>query len=213
MAKVGHGKVIEFSYRTRISYRLTIFFLYRFQNSNGEVLARKIKSFNEFDSNTDVVLNCTGFGARYLCNDIKMVPMRGQVIKVKAPWVKTAFYADYDTYIIPGFDGVVTLGGTRQYESYDLDVNEHDSKSIRERCDKLLPSLRKASVVREAVGLRPHRHIVRVEWEILKQFNEGSLKCVHNYGHGGYGVTTSPGTAKYAVQLVKELLGRSGCKL
>lgn len=142
-----------------------------------------------------------------------MVPIRGQVCKVNAPWIKTAFYAEYDTYIIPGFDGVVTLGGTRQYESYDLNVSKHDANAIRERCEALLPSLQKAPVVREAVGLRPHRHMTRVEWEILRGTNEQTVKCVHNYGHGGYGVTTSPGTAKYAVQLVKELLGKSGSKL
>ena len=31
------------------------------------------------------------------------------------------------------------------------------------------------------------------------------LQIVHNYGHGGYGVTSAPGTAKYAVKLAREL--------
>jgi len=30
-------------------------------------------------------------------------------------------------------------------------------------------------------------------------------QVVHNYGHGGYGVTAAPGTAKHAVKLVREL--------
>lgn len=142
-----------------------------------------------------------------------MVPIRGQVMKVRAPWLKTAFYADYDTYIIPGFDGICTLGGTRQYESYNLNINKYDSLDIKERCETLLPSLAGAQVVREAVGLRPHRSSVRVEKEILNGTQAYAVKCVHNYGHGGYGVTASPGTAIYAVQLAKELLGRSGSKL
>lgn len=142
-----------------------------------------------------------------------MVPIRGQIIKVKAPWIRTAFYADLDTYILPGFDGIVTLGGTRQYESYNLNIDKYDSLAIRERCEALLPSLKSAPAVREAVGLRPHRSTVRVEFEITKDSDGNQLSCVHNYGHGAYGVTTSPGTAKYAVELAKQMLGRSGSKL
>jgi hypothetical protein len=30
-------------------------------------------------------------------------------------------------------------------------------------------------------------------------------QVVHNYGHGGYGVTSAPGTAKHAIKLVRQL--------
>lgn len=93
-------------------------------------------------------------------------------------------------------------------------AGKYDSWDIRERCESLVPSLRYAPTVREAVGLRPHRSTVRVEHEILADDHTGNvIKCVHNYGHGGYGVTASPGTSAYAVKLVKELLGQSGSKL
>lgn len=134
------------------------------------------------------------------------------MIKVKAPWIKTAFYGDYDTYIIPGLNGTVTLGGTRQYDSYNLNLDKYDSLSIRERCEKLVPSLVGAPVVREAVGLRPHRDTVRVEMELINGAN-GTLKIIQNYGHGGYGVTTSPGTAIHAVKLTKDIHSFSGSKL
>lgn len=150
----------------------------------------------------DTVFNCTGIGAKKLCNDVKVVPIRGQIIKVHAPWIKTAFYADYDTYILPGFNGTVTLGGTRQYESYNMEIDQYDSLSIRKRCESLLPSLANATVVREAVGLRPYRSFVRVESELLTDSQGKLLRIIHNYGHGGYGVTSSPGTAAYAVQLL-----------
>lgn len=122
---------------------------------------------------------------------------------VNAPWVKTAFYADYDTYILPGFNGITTLGGTRQYESYNMQVDKYDSLSIRERCESLVPSLARANIVRHAVGLRPYRSSVRVECELMNDHQGKLLRVIHNYGHGGYGVTTSPGTASYAVQLLK----------
>jgi D-amino-acid oxidase len=46
-------------------------------------------------------------------------------------------------------------------------------------------------------GLRPDRPAVRVEAEPL-----GSGLCVHNYGHGGNGVSLSWGCAREAAELV-----------
>uniref|UniRef100_A0A1A9UVJ8 FAD dependent oxidoreductase domain-containing protein n=1 Tax=Glossina austeni TaxID=7395 RepID=A0A1A9UVJ8_GLOAU len=81
----------------------------------------------------------------------------------------------------------------------------YDSMAIKKRCYDMLPSLKKAKVIREMVGLSPHRAVVRVEAEFLTKENGKKLKIVHNYGHGGYGVTATPGTAKYAVKLVRDL--------
>lgn len=69
----------------------------------------------------------------------------------------------------------------------------------------MVPSLKGAVVEKHLVGLRPHRDPVRVEKEIM-DLGVNKLKIVHNYGHGGYGVTTAPGTAMYACSLVKEVL-------
>lgn len=183
----------------------------KFLQNGGRIVSQKVEGFRELvASKYDLVVNCTGLGAKKLCGDYKLVPIRGQVIKVKAPWVKTAFYADYDTYIIPGFQGV-TLGGCRNFDSYNTLPCKHDSRAIRERCEDLLLSLKGAPVIREAVGLRPHRDPVRVETELL-DITTGKLKVVHNYGHGGYGVTTAPGTAIYATQLVADAL-KSNSKL
>ncbi|KAJ3655362.1 hypothetical protein Zmor_014496 [Zophobas morio] len=166
-------------------------------------ISKRIEGFGDIQNNYDAIINCTGLGAKFLCNDKKIVPIRGQVIKVEAPWLKTFFYGNYDTYIIPGI-GSVTLGGCRQYDSYDMNINKYDSLSIKERCETLLPSLKGAKVLGERVGLRPHRDIVRVEKDV-QIFNDRKLKIVHNYGHGGYGVTTAPGTSIHAVKLVREI--------
>lgn len=176
----------------------------KFLQNGGKIVQEKVEKFSNLIGRFDVVLNCTGLASKWLCADKKVVPIRGQVIKVHAPWLKMAFYGDFDTYIIPGFEGV-TLGGCRQYESFNLELSKHDSAAIRERCNELVPSLKTAPVIREAVGLRPHRDPVRVEIEFLDT-DQGRLKLVHNYGHGGYGVTTAPGTAKHAVQLVRDVV-------
>ncbi len=84
------------------------------------------------------------------------------VFQVRAPWVKMFFYGDYDTYVIPG-RRAVTVGGTRQLESYNETVDRHDSAAIWERATALVPSLGGGEVLRKWVGLRPHRDPVRCE--------------------------------------------------
>ena len=55
----------------------------------------------------DVIVNCTGMGSRDLCNDLDVVPIKGQVIKVKAPWIKHMLALNDDcawpVYMIPRF--------------------------------------------------------------------------------------------------------------
>ncbi|KAK4876751.1 hypothetical protein RN001_009257 [Aquatica leii] len=176
----------------------------KFLGGNGTIETKKLSSLSELAGKYDAVINCTGLGAKYLCNDFKLVPIRGQVLKVHAPWCKTFFYAEFDTYIIPGFNSV-TLGGCRQYDSFNLDICKYDYLSIQERCESLLPSIKSSPLIGQRVGLRPHRDPVRVEKEIVATPTD-KLKVVHNYGHGGYGVTTAPGTSKHAVELLREIL-------
>lgn len=154
----------------------------KFVDAGGEIIIRKIDSFSDLHGSFDVVVNCTGLESKSLCNDRKVVPIRGQVLKVRAPWIKMAYYADYDTYIVPGFNEV-TLGGCRNFESFDLKPNQYDYDSIKSRCEALVPSLKTAKVTEVKVGLRPHRDPVRVECEFLDT-SRGILKIVHNYGHG-----------------------------
>ncbi|XP_013196111.2 D-aspartate oxidase [Amyelois transitella] len=174
----------------------------RLKNNGVKIIQEKVESFASIAKKFDLVFNCTGLGARYLCGDEDVIPIRGQIAKVKAPWLKAAFYGDFaDTYIIPGIDGLATLGGVRGYDSYNTEFNKHEAAAIFERCYNLLPPLRKAEVLGHRVGLRPHRAVVRVEPELV-----GDLRVVHCYGHGGYGVTTAPGTALYAVNIGLDLL-------
>ncbi|XP_076642950.1 D-amino acid oxidase 1 [Halictus rubicundus] len=184
----------------------------KLQENGTKLTVKKLNSFAELIPEWNLIMNCTGFGARSLCNDRRLVSMRGQVIKVKAPWMKTFFYGELDTYIIPGINAV-TLGGSRSFDSENTKLCPYESKAIRERCNKLIPALKKATVLREEVGLRPHReNNVRVEAEHVTNGLSKAI-VVHNYGHGGYGVCTAPGTAKYAVQLAKELHKSSVAKL
>lgn len=63
---------------------------------------RKIESLNELE-NFDLIINCTGLGAKNLLNDDEMKPVRGQVTRVVAPWQFQCILDESDdgNYIIP----------------------------------------------------------------------------------------------------------------
>ncbi|EUA43096.1 FAD dependent oxidoreductase family protein [Mycobacterium xenopi 3993] len=71
------------------------------------------------------------------------------------------------------------------------------TERILQRCRAIEPRLADAEVVETITGLRPGRPAVRVEVEPV-----GRARCVHNYGHGGNGVTLSWGCARQAARLV-----------
>lgn len=48
---------------------------------------------------------------------------RGQIIRVKAPWVKHYYNNNGQFYIIPNFETVV-LGGTVQKNNWDTSINQ-----------------------------------------------------------------------------------------
>lgn len=177
----------------------------KFKKRGGQIVKRHLESLEELADDFDVICNCSGLGAKDLCEDRSMASLRGQVFKVHAPWIKKFYFVDYDTYIIPGFE-LVTLGGTRHLDTYNDKISKHDAAAIWEECTSFLPALKDAQEICQLVGLRPYRPTIRVEKEVLA-FNSGkTLKVVHNYGHGCYGVMVSPGTSMHAVSLVHDIL-------
>ena len=68
------------------------------------------------------------------------------LLQVRAPWIKTFFFGEDETYIIPGVNHV-TLGGSRTLSS-NMTVDEQESEDIWERCVKMVPSLERAEVRR-----------------------------------------------------------------
>lgn len=66
-------------------------------------------------------------------------------------------------------------------------------------------------VIREVVGLRPYRS----EGFVVDAERIGNKLLIHNYGHGGAGITLSWGTASLAVDLARDFLAsrpRSGSR-
>ncbi|KAF6202517.1 hypothetical protein GE061_002913 [Apolygus lucorum] len=175
----------------------------KFIAQGGKIVRSTIKDFSEVKNfgDFDVVFNCTGYGAKKLCNDQTMVPLSGQIYKVDAPWCDKFVYSNGgDTYLIPGY--LLTVGGSRHFESYRTKPCPHDGAAIWSRATALMPQLQTSQIRRQWVGVRPYRTGgVRVQAEVIN-----GMKVVHNYGHGGYGVTSAPGTAFHAVKIAEDFL-------
>lgn len=50
--------------------------------NGGRIIEKYVRSLADFSANEfEAVFNCTGLGAKRLCNDKKVVPIRGQILK------------------------------------------------------------------------------------------------------------------------------------
>lgn len=177
----------------------------RFAAAGGTVVERRLQSLQEALARAPVVVNCSGLGARTLASDPEVFPIRGQLVHVVAPQVADIVLDEHGpdglTYMVPRGDHCV-LGGTSDPYDDDTAARPDDSAGIVERCAQIDPRLRDAQRLCEVVGLRPGRSTVRLEAEPRP---DGLV--VHDYGHGGAGVTLSWGCAEEAVGLVLGQLG------
>ncbi|XP_036270478.1 D-aspartate oxidase isoform X1 [Pipistrellus kuhlii] len=175
----------------------------RVKESGAVTLTRRIEDLWELQPSFDIVVNCTGLGSRQLVGDLEIYPVKGQLLKVQAPWVKH-FIRDGSglTYIFPGVSNVI-LGGSRQSGDWNLTPDAEISRDILSRCCALEPSLHGAWDIKETVGLRPYRAGVRLQKELLARDGR-RLPVVHHYGHGSGGFSMHWGTALEAARLLNE---------
>lgn len=180
----------------------------------------------------DAVVVCAGIGARSLggVEDKDMYPVRGQVVLIRAPWVKFGrTLSDKQggwTYVIPRRSGDVILGGIRDVNSWYPLPRPETTEDIIARTLVIAPEIAppasreggrtptvedvKAIVLEEGCGLRPSRkggirlETGSVEW--LDGTATKSTPLVFNYGHGGYGYQSSWGSARIAADLLKQVL-------
>jgi len=158
-----------------------------------------ISSFKEVAGSARILVNCTGLGSRFLVPDDEVFPTRGQLVVVDNPGIDTFFqdHAEHEdlTYFLPHGSRVV-LGGDATPGSEDLTPDPATADAIVRRCAAVEPRLRNAPVRESLVGLRPTRPRVRLEWDSVD-----GVPVIHNYGHGGSGLTLSWGCADEVLTL------------
>jgi D-amino-acid oxidase len=183
----------------------------------GQLREREEPLAREFGA--QAIVNCTGLGAAELTGD-RVSPLRGALVRVhndgrSIPRITEAHCVSNDgsgkhrdfIFIVPRGDDMLVLGGLAEPDQWDLNIgldNYEPVRAIYERCVEFLPALKGCAIdaaepVR--VGLRPVREQnVRLE-------REPGTRIIHNYGHGGSGVTFSWGCAHEVVARVAAIVG------
>jgi len=147
----------------------------------------------------DLVVNCTGIGARQLTGDTTLRALLGQTVLVAPGEVDLGrMYGDERNlremlYVIPRRTEVV-IGGCAL--PFDGDVVPPPDPALRRAILERARAagFRHGRVLRDAVGLRPARPEVRVE-------RVG--RVIHHYGHGGAGYTLARGSAADVAALAR----------
>ncbi|MFE1024043.1 FAD-dependent oxidoreductase [Streptomyces sp. NPDC058818] len=171
----------------------------RLVSAGGVVETRAVTELAEAEA--PVVVNCTGLGARELVPDASVRPVRGQLVVVENPGIRTWMVSTDPVsgemaYFFPQ-PGRLVLGGTAEEDAWSAEPDPAVAEAIVRRCAALRPEIAGARVIAHLVGLRPARDAVRLERERLP---DGRL-LVHNYGHGGAGVTVAWGCARETAEL------------
>ncbi|MCH9732406.1 MAG: FAD-binding oxidoreductase [Actinomycetia bacterium] len=173
---------------------------------SGPLVTQEQQLCAEFSA--EVIINCTGLGAVELAGDTTLDPHRGALLRVindgtTMPRITAVHAVANDTgtdtqnmiFIVPRGQDRLLIGGLVQPGQWETNLTPHD-RSVRDmltRAEEFLPHLRDArpdAADPLRVGLRPFRTGgVRLE-------AQPGTQIVHNYGHGGAGVTLSWGCAE-----------------
>src|SRR5258706_2052897 len=119
-----------------------------------------VTAFEEVAGAGQIVVNCTGLGARALVPDTGMTPTRGQLVVVENPGVDW-FFQDHAegedlTYFLPHGDHVV-LGGSAIPLSDKRQYDPAIADAIIARCALIEPRLATAKVLDHRGSLLPSR--------------------------------------------------------
>ncbi len=172
----------------------------RFEKNSGRVVVVKQK-FTDLEQlaslPAEIVFNCSGLGARYLCHDPRLIPVKGQVVVV-APQPDMAWSVNADGFSVYPRKTETLLGGTAKHQ---VDTETLDGGALHliiSGNKRILPGLELSAARRAYAGLRPYREGgIRIAAE-----ERNGRRIIHNYGHGGTGVTLSWGSAQTALGYV-----------
>lgn len=156
---------------------------------------KEIQAFDEI-TDAEAIINCSALGARQLCDDKELIPVRGQVALL-APKHNLSIFLDNELplYIVPRKDAII-IGGTYETGIEDAVTEATTIDKLLENAFNVFPELKNQEIIGSWAGLRPYRPLVRVE-------KEGTI--IHNYGHGGSGFTLAWGCAEEVGSLIEKI--------
>lgn len=170
----------------------------QFLDNGGKMIQRRFIDIQEItELHEKVIFNATGLGAKDLFHDDKLRPVKGQLAVVQGINSMNDSVSADGFYVYPHLNRTI-IGGTAEWDNDTTHVDpgaeqlilRGNYRVLAEHIDPVSLQIR----ARHA-GLRPYRDdSVRIEAEEL-----GDTLVVHNYGHGGSGITYAPGSALLAL--------------
>lgn len=163
--------------------------------SGVKFIEKEITDLNDLAHDYDIVINCSALGARQLCNDNTVIPVRGQVALL-APKEGMNIYLDNEEplYVVPRQDAII-VGGTYEEMVATETTEPATIERLLNNAYKVFPGLKQQEVIGSWAGLRPYRPEIRLE-------REPGANIIHNYGHGGSGFTLSFGCAEEVKNII-----------
>jgi D-amino-acid oxidase len=164
-------------------------------NNGVKIIQREITDLYTLQEQYDIVINCTALGARKLCDDENIIPIRGQVVLLEPGYPDHIFLDNHlPSYIVPRKDATI-VGGTFEEHEYDAITINETLESVLQKAYSVDPKLKERKIIGNWAGLRPYREQIRLE-------REPDTNIIHNYGHGGSGFTLAFGCADSVKELV-----------
>ncbi len=181
----------------------------KFRSAGGEICQTEVQDLTHVAAAEVLLVNCTGLGARTLCSDSAMFPIRGQIARLAVSGFPRALTVeqgpDAVAYLLPR-RGELIAGGTTQRGDWNEQVDAGTAAEILGKAAGLDPALAGAEVIEHVVGLRPGRESVR-----LQRDPRPETRIIHNYGHGGAGFTLAWGCAEEVARLAVQVGSGGGC--
>ncbi|WP_258101481.1 FAD-dependent oxidoreductase [Marinoscillum pacificum] len=176
------------------------YLFHRFIENGGSFEEKAIENLQELAQLNELVINCTGLGAKALCQDDDLHPMRGQILrceKLNVPAIVNSTKRGSLSYCIVRSDDCI-IGGTDYENDWNSTINPSDTQMILDRFNTFGFDQQTPVIIEEIVGLRPRRSAVRFE------FDTHYTNVFHNYGHGGAGFTVAWGCAEELSEIVSK---------
>lgn len=160
------------------------------------LIEQEVKDFSELSGKYQWIINCSGLGARLLCKDESIYPVRGKVAMIAAQQnMPIVLDNEQPFYIVPRQD-VTIIGGTYEEEVWEIKTEPYIIKGLYQEAASLFPHLEQSPLIGSWSGLRPFRKEIRIE-------KEPGKNIIHTYGHGGSGFTLTGGCAEEVVNLIQ----------
>lgn len=177
----------------------------RYRAASGVIEIGRVESFDDLAG--DVVVNCSGIGSRALTGDDTLTGQWGMHTVVDNPGLDFCFMegppgqAEWVAWMPHG--DKVLIGGIIDDDTHHPTPDLDTGTRLHAAAGAVEPRLAEAPIVGYTSGIRPARPAVRVEEEP----RASGRRLIHNYGHGGLGVTLSWGCAEDVIALVADATG------